>query len=140
MKINMCKTLMIDDNPMEHLIMQKMFDRYEIFEDSVHTLDAALIINFLEENHEDISVLPDLIFLDLNMPYSGWQFLTDLESLMPALQKQPHVFIVSSSIDGSDKQRATTFAAVKGFISKPVVKQKLEEIAGQYLPGKAWVN
>lgn len=136
----MCKTLMIDDNPIEHLIMQKMFDKYQVFEDTAHTLDAALVINFLEENHGDMSLLPDLIFLDLNMPYSGWQFLADLENLMPALHKQPDVIIVSSSIDCRDKQRATEFASVKGFISKPLPKQMLEEIVGQYLPHKHLAN
>ncbi|MCC8409295.1 response regulator [Mucilaginibacter sp. UR6-1] len=136
----MCKTLMIDDNPIEHLIMQKMFDKYEVFEDTAHTLDAASIINFLEENHCDLSLLPDVIFLDLNMPYSGWQFLTDLESLMPALHKQPDVFIVSSSIDCRDKLRATEFASVKGFISKPLPKQMLAEIVERYLPSKHLAN
>lgn len=136
----MCKTLMIDDNPIEHLIMQKLFDHYEVFEDTAHTLDGSTIISFLEENHQDLSVLPDVIFLDLHMPYSGWQFLTDLEHLMPSLHKQPDVFIVSSSIDYRDKQRANEFSAVKGFISKPLPKQKLDEIVGIYLPNKIMAN
>jgi CheY-like chemotaxis protein len=66
----MSKLVMIDDNPMEHFIMQKMFDRYELFHDAAHSMDAQVIIDFLKENRYNTAELPDLIFLDLNMP--GW--------------------------------------------------------------------
>ncbi|MBE9585851.1 response regulator [Mucilaginibacter sp. JRF] len=124
-------TLMIDDNPVEHLIMQKMFDHYEVFQNTSHSSNGADIIAWMKENCEDEDNLPDLIFLDLNMPFSGWQFLTELSEIKDVLCKQPVIYILSSSIDRDEQSRAQKYPFVKGFMSKPVSKQQLYDIAEQ---------
>ncbi|MGY4539613.1 hypothetical protein ACVW0P_004048 [Mucilaginibacter sp. UYNi724] len=40
---------MIDDNQIEHLIMQKMFDRYELFHNADHASDGRVIIDLLSK-------------------------------------------------------------------------------------------
>jgi len=71
--------------------------------------------------------LPDVIFLDLNMPImDGWAFL-DKFVLLP-LKYKPKVYIVSSSIDSSDGEKAKTYDIVKNFISKPFSEVKLQEL------------
>ncbi len=68
---------------------------------------------------------PDLILLDLNMPnVDGLQFLKMLEDNKIAID----VFIVSSSIDPSDKRIATSFPFVKDFIGKPLTDEKVKLI------------
>ena len=124
----MCKLVMIDDNPMEHLIMQRLFHRYGLFKDAVHSLDGRIIIDFLREKNA-ARILPDVIFLDLDMPgFGGWDFLEHLEKLYLRLAKPVSVYIVSSSVSGEDKLRSKRFPFVKEFISKPVTKDKLETL------------
>ncbi|GAA4315564.1 response regulator [Mucilaginibacter gynuensis] len=132
----MCKAIVIDDNPMEHMIIQRMFESYDVFPDAVHSTDGAMVISFMEEYYNETDILPDLIFLDLNMPYTGWDFLVHLENLLPSLHKQPDVFVVTSSIDINDKLKAAQYACVKGYISKPLKRETLTELAATYLPEK----
>ena len=125
----MCKLVMIDDNPLEHLIMKKIFARHHLFNEAVHSLDSKLIIDFLSEKCHETLLLPDLIFLDLDMPvFSGWDFLERFATLLPCLTKHITVYIISSSVDQNDILRARDFSFVKEFISKPVDIEKLEEI------------
>lgn len=122
----MARLIMIDDNPIEHLIMKKIFERCMIFPDAVHSLDGRNIINLLTAHKHDIETLPDLIFLDLHMPdYSGWDFLEGFNALRPEILKVIDIYIVSSSVDPMDRTRARRYPFVKSFLTKPVAKDTL---------------
>lgn len=70
---------------------------------------------------------PDLLLLDLNMPVmDGWSFLSILEK-SDGLPSFP-IYIVSSSIDPAEFQRASRSAFVKGFIEKPLDEQKVKAL------------
>lgn len=130
----MCKTIVIDDNPMEHVILQKMFERYDLFPQNTHSFNGESVISFMEENYDDAELLPDVIFLDLNMPYSGWDFMGHLLPLVPALAKVPQVYIITSSIDANDKQRAAGYDFVKGYLTKPLKKDELSHLYSAFSP------
>lgn len=130
----MSKLIMIDDNPMEHLVMQKMFDRYELFHDAAHATEGQVIIDFLRENSQNTAELPDLIFLDLNMPcFNGFDFLEQFERLYFSFKKTISIYIISSSIDENDKRRALYYPFVREFLTKPIKKDKLEHLYAGYL-------
>lgn len=100
-----------------------------MFNGAVHTLDSEIIIEFLKENGGDDALIPDLIFLDLDMPgFSGWDFLEHFEKLSPHLKRLVSIYIVSSSIDERDRVRSKHFPFVKDFISKPIKIEKLAMI------------
>ena len=46
----MCKLIMIDDNPIEHTIVQKMTSPHGLFSEISYSLDGWLIIEFLKKN------------------------------------------------------------------------------------------
>ncbi|GAC1564289.1 MAG: response regulator [Mucilaginibacter sp.] len=116
---------MIDDNPLEHFIMQKMLSRYDLFKDADHYHDARDVIKLLKKKRG----LPDLIFLDLNMPcLSGFDFLTQFEVLYPSFKNPISIYIFSSSVSKTDKSRALSYPFVKGFYSKPMKRENLESL------------
>jgi CheY-like chemotaxis protein len=130
----MCKLVMIDDNPMEHLIMQRLFDRYHLFPHASHALGGQIIIDFLNENRTNTVELPDIIFLDLNMPgFSGWDFLEQFERLYLSFKKHIGIYILSSSICTEEKLRAKQYSFVRDFISKPIKKDRLELLYATHL-------
>ncbi|MBC7914621.1 MAG: response regulator, partial [Pyrinomonadaceae bacterium] len=64
--------------------------------------------------------LPELILLDLWMPkLTGWNFLDSFNSIAALESANTSIYIITSSIDPVDKQRAQLYSSVKGFLTKP---------------------
>lgn len=76
-----------------------------------------------------------VILLDLNMPLiSGWDFLGLLNRHEEQLQDQCLVYLLTSSMDPADKIRAQAYPVVAGFLSKPLTREKIQQIRDQGLP------
>jgi two-component system, chemotaxis family, chemotaxis protein CheY len=89
-------------------------------------------LQFLRQHLTDPNSLPDYIFLDINMPYiDGWMFLDDYDALKSGLSKPISIYMVSSSIDPRDVDRARNHANVKDYVVKPVTREKFIEILKQ---------
>lgn len=73
--------------------------------------------------------LPTVLLLDLNMPVlSGWDVLDELEKCDYSILNQLRIYILSSSVDQRDIERAKNNPHVVEFISKPLKKEKLMEL------------
>ena len=117
----MSKVFIIDDDSIHQRIAQIMIEKHGLFDDYKSYTEAEQALNFLRENQNNPSALPDVILLDLNMPVvDGWDFLEIFEGIYQNLKKQIRIFIVTSSVDEKDKLRSQTYSSVKGFISKPL--------------------
>jgi len=124
---------MIDDNTMEHMAVQKMLSRYELFNDVSHCLDGKLIIDFLKEHRSQPDLLPDIIFTDLNMShFSGWLFLEQFKALYSTLEKKIVVYVISSSTDPADKVATERYPFVEAFCQKPIKMEWLEQLYFSY--------
>lgn len=86
-------------------------------------------LRFLKIHAGDTDTLPDYIFLDINMPFfDGWMFLDDYATLKQNLKKEISIFMVSSSIDPRDIDRARKNENVREYVIKPVSREKFEEL------------
>jgi len=95
-----------------------MLMKYKVFEDTLYSSDGKNILKFLEVNKSKKNSLPELIFIDLDMPkLSGWHFLDRLKSLYPELRKAIRVYIITSSIDPRDIKRSDNYPFVKSYLS-----------------------
>lgn len=122
------KVLLIDDDPVSHLINEKFIsiatDDSELEIISYLKADEALdyILRYLRSNSpENLR-----IFLDLNMPdFNGWDFLNYLEELD---DNKLSVFILTSSVSNIDRRKAREYTSVKKFLVKPLSIPLLKNI------------
>jgi CheY-like chemotaxis protein len=128
--------ILVDDEPACNLIskftIKRLFkeDEIEVFTDPEKAL--AYIKNTYVEGSDRT---PTCVFLDINMPImSGWEFLEEYNSFGTDVHKCISTYIVSSSIDVRDKEKAADNPLVAGFISKPLRVEQLEEIIGAGVP------
>ncbi|HSP12947.1 MAG TPA: response regulator [Salegentibacter sp.] len=122
------KVLLIDDDPVSHLINEKFIsiatDDPELEIISYLKADEALdyILRYIRSNSPDSL----RIFLDLNMPnFNGWDFLNYLEELD---DNKLSVFILTSSVSNIDRQKARKYTSVKEFLVKPLSIPLLKNI------------
>lgn len=121
----------VDDDPITVFGIRKMLsttvncDSVESYANGKMAMDAII------EKLNSKKPIPDIIFLDINMPImDGWQFLEEFISL-PVLEKV-RINIVTSSIDPADYQNWENFKNrthhLITFNNKPIRKEKLAEI------------
>jgi len=105
--------------------IKKLSENLLIFKNGLEALEYFKIIltNMTEEK------LPDIIFLDLNMPVmDGWEFLGEFIKIKNNFHKKITLYVVSSSIDPRDLERAKSFNLVTDYLIKPIELKKFEQI------------
>src|SRR3569623_2002010 len=98
----MSKLILIDDEPIFHKIVQMTLKHSELSNQATYCYDGEFVLEYLEENHSESKSLPDYIFVDLYMPFSGWDFLNRFQKMYRSLKKNINIYIVSSSVDPRD--------------------------------------
>jgi CheY-like chemotaxis protein len=124
--------LLVDDEPLSNFIsiltLKKLLGEVHI-DDFTDPEDGLDFIKS-EPSHNP----PDgqtTLFLDINMPkISGWEFLDAFELFDESIKEQYNIFILSSSIDPSDINRAKANPLVADFIEKPLNNATLIKIFG----------
>jgi len=75
-----------------------------------------------------------VLFLDINMPIlTGWDVLDKFEKYSTIIKERLKIFILSSSVDARDKQRALNNPLVTDYIPKPLSKAKLQWLFPEYV-------
>ena len=125
----MKKVYLIDDDDIFVFLTKKTILKVSADVDVEVFSDGLQAITHLKEVAADPDKLPDIIFLDLNMPVmDGWEFLDEYERIYTSLARKNQLYIVSSSISPYEMERSRNISSVSEFIIKPLVKEKFLEI------------
>lgn len=127
--INVC--IIDDDDVFQYTILHTL----QVHKSVNHIIpftDGAEAMTFLKANINNDQELPDVIFLDINMPVmDGYGFMQQYESLIPNLAKKITVYILSSSVDLVDFDKTKKINQVTDYIVKPIRDSQLTRILAE---------
>jgi len=124
------KVMIIDDNVIDLYITKRLIIKNNFGKNLIEYVAAADALKNLQDNQDNISLLPRIIFVDIYMPgMSGFEFLEAYDKLPAKLRKYCKIFIISSSIDENDIARAKMDKNLTAFQVKPITKEFLNSIS-----------
>ncbi|TYB74471.1 response regulator [Bizionia saleffrena] len=123
------RVMIIDDNTIDLYITARLITKYNFAQENNQYKSALKALDFLKENQNNFSELPEIIFVDIYMPImSGFEFMEEYDKLSLELRNHCKVYIISSSIDGNDIKRANDNVNVVAFQVKTITKEFLDSI------------
>ena len=126
--------MLVDDNDTDNFISRKIIELTE-FAKNVEVMNSGKsALDYLRENQNEESKLPNLIFLDINMPIvDGFVFLYEFEKFNDLIKDKCKVIILSSSDNKRDIDKIVNNDYVIKFLTKPLTEASLDEIKGKYI-------
>ncbi|MGB3151856.1 MAG: response regulator [Maribacter sp.] len=119
----------IDDDDIYQYSAKKNIAATALANKVVSLYDGQEAIEFFTEHLENPEKLPDIVFLDLNMPITdGWQFLEQYAAIQKKIKKDITIYITSSSMNPDDLIQARNISEVSDYIIKPITLDKFKEL------------
>lgn len=116
----------IDDDTIYQFMLTRIINQHKLAESILSFLDGEKAIEYLIENKTKDDKIPDILFLDVNMPImDGWMFIEEYARIKTEITKKIVVFMLSSSVDPLDIERAGKISEISNYIIKPI---KIEEV------------
>lgn len=120
---------LVDDDNSYTYSAKRILKDSPIFKDYVIFNDGHEAIDYFKSVVGEEAKIPDVLFLDVNMPVmDGWDFLEEFAHLKPNLHKNVTIYLISSSIDPRDIERANAISDVSQYIIKPINIEQFEKI------------
>lgn len=127
------KVVLVDDDQ----------DDRDLFSDAVAGLNANILLKTYPDAHGMVLEIesgsfemPDMMFLDINMPgISGFELLEKMRNIKQ-YAKLPIIAIYSTSSDSDDKSKSIRLGA-NGYITKPSNFAGLQKVISEAL-GRDW--
>jgi CheY-like chemotaxis protein len=117
--------ILVDDNEADNVYHEIMIRRAGFTGEVLVFESGADALAFLQA---DPLTLPTCLFLDINMPQmDGFEFA---RLATPLLHDKPAVVVMmlTSSDAPQDRQRANETALVRGFVTKPLTRERVRDI------------
>ncbi len=121
--------MLVDDNETDNFISKRIIELSK-FANKVEVCDSGKsALSYLQSHAGQPDALPDLIFLDINMPVvDGFIFMYEFEMLPDTIKQKCRVAVLSSSDNQRDINRIVGNDYVIKFVQKPLTQLVLKEL------------
>jgi CheY-like chemotaxis protein len=127
--------LLIDDNRADNFLHRLAIEEAGCADHVEEALSGEAALKWLQQLAPD--ELPELIFLDINMPgMDGWEFLDHLAAFSPTPYSQVLIVMLSTSSDPEEIKRGQQDARLANFLPKPLTSESLQSILLQHLSAR----
>ena len=121
--------MLVDDNDTDNFISQKIIELNGFATKVIAKNSGKSALEYLEANENNVEELPEVIFLDINMPIvDGFVFLFEFERFNDVLKKKCKIAMLSSSDNKRDIERIVDNDYVVKYITKPLTQEALSDI------------
>lgn len=121
--------MLVDDNDTDNFISKRIIEITKFSDNVIVKNSGKSALDYLFENEESPDSIPDIIFLDINMPIvDGFVFLYEYEKFNNSIKDKCRVIILSSSDNKRDIDKIINNDFVIKFVTKPLTEKTLEEI------------
>jgi len=128
-KKNIGLVMLVDDNDTDNFISKRIIEITKFAEKVEIKNSGKSALDYLEEHKETPTKIPDIIFLDINMPIvDGFVFLYEFEKFSEIVKDKCKVIILSSSDNKRDIDKIVNNDYVIKFITKPLTETSLNEV------------
>lgn len=115
------KVLVIDDNPVDRYVAERVFKKYAFSEEVVCLESAKEALAYLLSLKDSPEQLPNFIFLDIMMPeMNGFEFLDAYETLPEIIKKSCIIMMLTTSMHEEDQVKANKNPYVSMYLNKPL--------------------
>lgn len=124
--------LIVDDDPSNNILtkiaLRKFFNEVEVKD----FLMPEKALKYIESEFENQAPEEKVILLlDINMPtLTGWEFLDKFNAFKESIKNKFNIYMLSSSVDPADIQRAQLNPLVNDFIEKPLNNAIIKKMFG----------
>lgn len=127
--MKVASVMLVDDNDTDNFINKRIIELAGFSSDIVVKNSGKSALEFLNTNKDNPEKLPELIFLDINMPVvDGFVFLYEFEGFPDHVKEKSKIIILSSSDNKKDIDRIVDNEYVIKFITKPLTEEALETL------------
>ncbi|MEK6782521.1 MAG: response regulator [Bacteroidota bacterium] len=121
--------MLVDDNDTDNFISKRIIEITKFAKRVEVKGSGKSALDYLKENQSLVENLPNIIFLDINMPIvDGFVFLYEFEKFNELVRNKCKVIILSSSDNKRDIDNIVNNDHVIKFITKPLTEVSLDEI------------
>ena len=119
--------MLVDDNEIDIFINQKVIEFNDFASNVINIQSAGQAIELLKKAGPD--EIPEVIFLDLNMPVvDGFKFLYEFSKMADTIREKARIVVLTSSDNSRDKDKIAANTDVLDYVSKPLTDSKLNDI------------
>jgi len=118
---------LVDDDNIYQFTAKKTLESMGLSKQVSIFPDGEKALQYIKDHLSEQGSLPDIIFLDINMPVmDGWEFVDAFQQLN--LPKKIALYMVSSSVDENDMKRSKNYGVIDDYIIKPVGRTRFEQL------------
>ncbi len=130
--------MFIDDSEIDNLINNHLIRKSNFASKvCIHNGPGSALEYLQKVSNDNLhpELIPDIIFLDINMPImNGFQFLDEYEKIANVIKKPIKIVILSSSVDPADLQHSKENKYIIKMIHKPLSYDALDELLEEGSP------
>ena len=124
--------LLIDDDENDNFFHKIIINETGLCNQVKIAIDAESALDYLIKSGDpkpsEFFPIPDIIYLDINMPrMNGFDFLDEYEKLDEKIKSKIVIVMLTTSINPNDKIKAESYPVIKEFQNKPLTEEMLQE-------------